>query len=146
MKLISMVDFVLQQVKYKEPIPYENVVKTCLNERLKIKAYANFLNQPLTLGMFVPCDLDGNVLRELDIINYEKIHHVNRGYKEYSEKYQQAKERVLFEGKHKTTEQYLITSNGSKIYRSNLRYNTIESTARRLDLTLTPNAVKQLGL
>ena len=56
MKLISMTDFVLEQGKKPNNSDFR--------ERFFVKVlnYANFLKQPLTLGMFVPCDNDGNVL------------------------------------------------------------------------------------
>ena len=52
----------------------------------------NFLKQPITVGMFIPTDLEGNIL-EIPQYNsneqeLEKLHL----------KYQQAKERVIFEG------------------------------------------------
>jgi DNA-directed RNA polymerase delta subunit len=56
MKLISMTDFVLEQ--NKEPYFYYDSLWN------KVIAYANFLKQPLTLGMFVPCDSNGNVVKK----------------------------------------------------------------------------------
>ena len=54
MKLISMTDFVLElETNEHWAQDYTKCVK-----------YANFLKQPLTLGMFVPCDEDGNFLPE----------------------------------------------------------------------------------
>ncbi len=60
-----------------------------------IISYKNFITQPLTKGMFVPTDEDGNVLekpladpnKEPDLELWKKL-----------EQFQQAKERVLFEG------------------------------------------------
>ena len=58
-KLISMVEFVKE---------IDHRVNTGELKEWKfvdcIRRYANFLNQPLTLGMFVPCDEDGNVLED----------------------------------------------------------------------------------
>lgn len=72
MKLISMTDFVLDQ-NHK-----------WFHERYYfIEKYANFLKQPLELGMFVPC-IDN------EVFNYSK--HGNK------EQYQQAKEACIFEG------------------------------------------------
>lgn len=79
MKLISMTDYILEH-------PATTDYEWQLTKHLK---YAQLLKQPLTLGMFVPCDDAGNVLEEPDI----QI----GGVEKYSEKYQQAKERVLFE-------------------------------------------------
>jgi hypothetical protein len=55
MQLISMTDFVLEQVN-----PKNTDSQFCE----KIIYYANFLKQPLKLEMFVPCDEDSNVLEE----------------------------------------------------------------------------------
>ena len=59
-----MTDFVLDinnLVKKK----YDQFTYEHNGQKLRlIEKYANFLKQPLTLGMFVPCDADGNVLEE----------------------------------------------------------------------------------
>ena len=86
MKLISMTDFVLEQNDYltcDEASP--NFVKKVVN-------YACFLKQPLKLEMFVPCDDNGNVLE--DIIGHGMIHN----YSEKVKQYEQAKDKVLFDG------------------------------------------------
>lgn len=131
MKLISMVDFVLQQ--YKKAIKQDT---DFVSEMVLAWYYANFLNQPLTLGMFVPCDEKGNVLNETNV--YHKDRPLNEVEAEYfynikTEQYQQAKERVLFEGLI-VDEKYLIEV-----------YKTVEDLIQHSP-TLTPNAVKQLGL
>lgn len=51
-------------------------------------AYTYFITQPLTKGMFVTCDENGEVLRVPTGIDFQ----------EYLEQYQQAKDRVLFDG------------------------------------------------
>lgn len=96
MKLISMVDFVLEQNESikSDMIGYGEFID-------KVVKYAKFLKQPLTLGMFVPCDESGNVLKEperwLDFLKYPESFDGNKEwYDLYA--YQQAKERVLFEG------------------------------------------------
>jgi len=82
-KLISMTDFVLEQDK-----------KASLGGAYdKIVRYAKFLKQSLTLGMFVPCDENGNVLEE---INEDYPNNVE--YFEEIEQYNKAKKRCLFEG------------------------------------------------
>ena len=60
----------------------------------RITNYAKFLKQPLTLGMFVPCDEDGNVLEEFDSIGIGNEFYLLRAL----EQYDSAKESVLFEG------------------------------------------------
>ena len=88
MKLISMTDFVLEAK--------ENGGYTYNSNQLRY--YAELLKQPLTLGMFVPCDEDGNSLEEPKESNYN-LGDIHAGYyRKDLTKYQQAKERVLFEG------------------------------------------------
>lgn len=104
MKLISMVNFVLQQDI------------TDIKQRDSIVKYANFLRQPLKPEMFVPC-VDGNVLQEPKKTNYQvdvntkcsgwkylydnndKLigYYDDRKWKEDFVKYKQFKEKVLFE-------------------------------------------------
>lgn len=59
--------------------------------------YTDLITQPLTKGMFVPCDEDGNVLEKPE--NYEdwcnRIITINHTQ---CQQYQQALERVLFDG------------------------------------------------
>jgi hypothetical protein len=68
-----------------------------------INEYTRFITQPLTKGMFVPCDEEGNVLEELsrkDLsikkpkLEDDSIEHL---YRFNSIQFQQAKDRVLFE-------------------------------------------------
>ena len=104
-KLISMVNFVLQQDI------------TDIKQRDSIVKYANFLRQPLKLEMFINCDDDGNVLKEPKKTNYQvdvntkcsgwkylydnndKLigYYDDRKWKEDFVKYKQSKEKVLFE-------------------------------------------------
>lgn len=96
MKLTSMTQFVLEQSKAQfEDSGDESHIHNEWSNYMAIKldrieGYANFLQQPLTLGMFVPCDLDGNVI--------ELEYHIDQYNQGFKDKYQQAKERVLFEG------------------------------------------------
>jgi len=55
--------------------------------------YANLITQPLTKGMFVPCDEEGNVLEEPERNNYLSV----RAFTENLNQYLQAKDRVIFE-------------------------------------------------
>jgi len=92
----------------------ENKVKIPKEYRLlmferNVIDYTLFITQPLTKGMFVPCDEDGNVLEVPNKIIedfYGFVEHHDgtsekvlneKSLKEYEEQYQQAKERVLFE-------------------------------------------------
>jgi hypothetical protein len=85
-KLIPMTDFVLEQYSFDEQL-YRDTLKNIVN-------YANFLKQPLTLGMFVPCDEDGKPLEEIKDQEYPN----NVEYSEEIEQYDKARERLLFEG------------------------------------------------
>jgi len=79
MKLISLLEFTLSKNEF---FIYEHSAEN-------IRMYANFLNQPLTLGMFV-CEVPEPELQT----------HENRAdyCDEWVSQYQQAKERILFEG------------------------------------------------
>jgi len=84
-KLQSMTDFVLEQrmrIFDEKNYEFSDFYKSITN-------YAKFLKQPLQLGFFVPCDLEGNVLEEVPYYadGIDKI-----------EKYKKAREKVLFKG------------------------------------------------
>lgn len=99
MELISMVEFVLQQEKCLENILTEKLpVIKLASSYDKIVNYANFLKQPLTLGMFVPCYENGNVLKE-SILGREPYSNDEEDFKRWErdyKKYNEAKEKVLF--------------------------------------------------
>jgi hypothetical protein len=86
MKLQSMTDFVL------------SLDITEIKQRNSIINYANFLKQPLTLGMFIPCDLEGNMLGKQYTKNHLKSINYDGCIDDYALKYKEAKERVLFKG------------------------------------------------
>lgn len=84
-KLISMTDYVLEQqakITSSNEKPYDFY--------LNVTKYANFLKQPLTLGMFMPTDSEGNVL------NYDDIKQsVIEGTENWSI-WENAREKVIF--------------------------------------------------
>ena len=84
MKLQSMTDYVLWLEQNKGYLPDFHF--SCIK-------YAKFLKRPLTLGMFVPCDLDGNIIEQpCDIINTD-------GCRDCAcKEYKKSQERVLFKG------------------------------------------------
>lgn len=93
MKLLSMTEFVLEVINADRPCDRGAMLD-------EIGNYASFLKQPLALGMFVPCDEDGNVLEEPE--HYKKWHKWG-SFSEHGEsivteckKYFESKKRVLF--------------------------------------------------
>ncbi len=121
-KLISMVDFVLEQnSKWSSAGALRNIVK-----------YATFLKQPLKLGFFVPCDENGNVSEEPIQIEFQESTILE--FQNNLEKYQQAKDRVLFEGFDK--HQAKLTCE---------LYSKIEDLIN-FNLTLTASAIKQFNI
>lgn len=141
MKLISMTEFVLNQ---------ENPSNTDCQFADKVMSYANFLKQPLQLWMFVPCDEDGNLWRHLpteeERIWAEKDSaDAENSYKRKVFAYQQAKERVLFEGfEYDNKMEYWHDFN---IYFDEefCENKTIEDIVF-YNLILTQTAIKQIGL
>ena len=111
--------------------------------------YDNFLEQPLTLGMFVPCDKSGDVIDNLSRYPSDQ-EYLNV---ELDEQYQQAKERVLFEGFEVTYKSNIsifindvnIRFNLDGSIKSNSVFLVVEDLLRR-DVTLTESAIKQLGI
>lgn len=148
-KLISMTEFVLQQ----------GLQSTLMMEKgmLLCHKYANFLNQPLKLGMFIPCDENDNVLEEpkrwKDYLEYPESFDGNKEWEELYT-YQEAKERVLFEGVYcnKQRKGYCVQQTGQGhllgAYTSgkiNSRYKKIEDLIDR-NLILTQTALKKIGI
>lgn len=172
MKLISMTDFVfLLRNKTTSELcrDYPNSFRTLewnvnqsemVKQMLAIYAmqwklvgeYAKFISQPLKLEMFVPCDKDGNVLEE----PYDEIGRGNwiktseKIISEMSDKYEQAKEKVLFENYSvvkQSTYYIIVDSHGRNVWLSWNKSKTIESLINEVtEVSLTPNAIKQLGL
>ena len=129
MKLIPMTDFVLELWDDK------------LMSEIGLLAvnYAQFLKTPLKLEMFVPCDDNGNVLE--DIIGHGMIHN----YSEKLKQYEQAKDKVLFDG-------FDIYSNGDlhnafvTFESSRLEIMNVENliTDFQYSFYLTPNAIERI--
>lgn len=161
-RLVSMVDFVLEQGK--PDVDADLFYFLCSN-------YAEFLKQPLTLGIFVPCDEYGNVLEEPLKEDYEvesdgfSIVYDAETYEYDVTRYSDAKERVLFDGfeliKNNTLENswcriyFIKFKNGNTSFELTdyseeglPKYNvkTIEDLIVVFNLTLTPSALKQIGL
>jgi len=134
MKLISMTEFVLKT--------YDEISDSIDSESMMYN-YANFLNQPLTLGMFVPCDEDGCVLEEPEFHEPNNENEIG-DYDELRYQYQQAKDKVLFEGFeicNRTSNIDCVVCKDDHLSLKLLKGKTIEYLINR-NLTLTPNAIK----
>ena len=122
MKLISTTDFVLEQkehIKEADKLSFFEI-QTKINEFYdKTVHHATQMKRVLEKRMFVPCDDKGNVLEEPKESNYN-LGDIHAGYFKLNvDKYQQAKERILFKGFYSTDEN--TVSNGEiKIIFGNL--------------------------
>ena len=143
MKLISMTDFVLNQ-KQSESFNEKTFINESLISLEKIRNYANFLKQPLNIGMFVPCDDEGNFFEEP-----KKEEYFDDGFNfEFNQKYfkdvvlkeyYKGKEKVLFENIPIYQAKWLVNSFSTIEYLSDIS-NTITP------IYLTKSAIKQIGL
>lgn len=153
-ELVSMVDYVLELF---EKMPLQPSQIECVEHNLKIVKYAKFLKQPLTLGMFIPCDEDGHVLKEPNINEYKSSPFCESGlcdsYYKSLEYYNKAKERVLFKGyflEDRFLEDRYLCYNTKRGKRPFMPadglgyYDSIEKVLSLWPLTLTESALKQL--
>src|SRR5690554_4542652 len=86
--LIPMVEFVLN-IDELAPKDTDQFFESWQNEKLIIiEKYARFLNKPLELGMFIPCDEEGSKLEDVGLIPSQEQF-----------LYRKAKEKVLFKTK-----------------------------------------------
>ena len=150
-----MTDFVFEQIN----TPYTD------SEKLRvIKNYAQFLKQPLTLGMFVPCDDEGNVLEDPGLHTEFLSSDEEEVYEHELYLFEKSEEKVLFKGFRVSDKTNCVNGN-LKILRfegsnqvwaetkdsttefrfPNLRVKTVEDLDDLL-LELTESAIKQIGL
>jgi len=155
MKLISMTDFVLSVVNADRPCDRGKMLD-------EIGLYAEFLKQPLKLEMFVPCDDEGNVLEEpiyttnhSDECYCRRCEEETKRCSDLQDQYKKAKEKVLFEFDGGLTllrnkENFFIIEDKNGVYYRVLKNKTKANIERlfkfSVDITLTPNATKQIGL
>ncbi|MFN1219253.1 hypothetical protein ACKW6Q_19995 [Chryseobacterium kwangjuense] len=124
-KLIPMTDFVIEY--------YANEGYADLQTLRMMKNYAGFLRSPLTLGMLVPVDTEGNVLKEpKNYSSWKSLGHNDgkrdtaAGFEEYIQ-YQKAEQNCLFEG-------FTIAYNGYSVVRIVASYDqTIELSFNKSD-------------
>jgi hypothetical protein len=148
MKLISMTDFLMRQSNPKnlEEQEFENAFISVWN-------YANFLKKPLKKGMFVPCDESDNILDYPKNFTAFEVGMSSKDFYfdvDYCEKYQQAKERLLFDGFFDNGTGNAIlqqTPNALVIDMNFYKGRTIEYLLNsKCTITLTPSAQKQIGI
>lgn len=150
-KLIGMTDFVLQQSKGMEeqdsiPFSYEVI------------DYAKFLKQPLKLEYFVPCYSNGEPIKKPDAHKVPEMSPELQSeyWNEWNADYDKGLEKVLFEGfefeKDNGTWFHIVKNDNNLNWRKDGGYfeffkgYDIEKISRYIDLTLTPSAIKKLGL
>lgn len=152
-----MTAFVLRQLK-KTGYHIVGKINYTPEKQLEIiESCANFLSQPLTLQMFIPCDLEGNVLKEPDLTCKRPNSNGNcqcgeesvKDCREWWNEWTTAKEKVLFSGFeliYNTDMLKVISDKEMKIYFSeNEPPCTIEAYCND-NLTLTEKAKKQIGI
>nr|WP_315028694.1 hypothetical protein [uncultured Chryseobacterium sp.] len=154
-KLIPMTTFVIEY--------YSNEGYADLQILNLMNNYANFLKKPLTLGMFVPVDPQGNVLKEpKNYASWKSLEHNDgertdiTGFEDYAE-YQNAELHCMFEG-------FRVDYNGYSKVRIVASYDTsielsfnkndllpsgfddVESLIVFNDIFLTVHALKAIGI
>lgn len=101
----TMTEFVLEENKYFDSLTDDDFWDSLIHLSNRIHNYAKLLPTPLTLGMFVPVDDDGNVLEEPEY--YDKWLTPNKfsytglefdSWKECCSIYKKALSNVLFDG------------------------------------------------
>lgn len=148
MKLISMTDFVL-----KNKITFDKQGAVTLADYChKINNYANFLKQPLTLGIFVPCDEKGKYIEKPSQENYIDLE--NGKHSDEWENWKKAKQNVLFHDFILVQEWFRMEHNPNTPRRNTRQLSdvfdkglTIENIIGVFhDVELTESAQKQIGL
>ncbi|MBE4949889.1 hypothetical protein [Chryseobacterium culicis] len=156
MKLIPLSDFVLEQLEIQQSTSeFKEVVRN----------YTHFLKQPLALGMFVPVNRDGVLLKPLQFCCSSSDcgclgMPVNVSCQEEIDEYYEAKEEVLFEGFESTYNGFSIVSVDRIDVEDNYRlsfnkeggcrqYYNIEELVmsdENFEIELTPSALEAIGI
>ncbi|MGU3377679.1 hypothetical protein [Chryseobacterium sp. M5A1_1a] len=156
MELQKMTSFIEEQEKI---IPAEENGPVRDWDRIftqRVISYCRFLQQPITLGMFVPVDEQGNVLEEPNQEKYgwysaksfdeESLWVYQDGetkYNEALEQWDKCGEKVLFKGFYKEFNA-VRSPDGGYLHFESLNGKIIE-TIIGADLELTTSALKQIG-
>ena len=138
--LKSMVDYVLERSsKSIEQMTILETFKDGAKITNQIFNYAKFLSMPLTLGMFVPTDENGNVLEVPLKVEYKgkRLHDL------YKEKYQKALYNVIFEGftAEKIKDYYVVKSGEMPVWVSWNKSKKAESLLQYSEIILTKSAI-----
>jgi hypothetical protein len=148
--LTSMTDFVLRQGLHST-LMMEKGMFNC-------HKYANFLKRPLELGMFIPCDKEGNVLEdpELTLSQGDGFTYYQASDEDF-QIYGEAEDRVLFEGNKfrivtSGEGKFLLNEDDTAIIFSlleeckweTLMFNTIEDLERYFELKIKENHYNKL--
>ena len=120
-----MTEFIDNQ--YNNELDYQTCFLNCVN-------YADFLRQPLTLGMFVPVDEEGNVFKN----PHARDEDAGTEKEELQIEFNNALEKVLFE-----TDFEMDESNAKDFV---LAFETVDNLAQIHEFNLTESAIKQIGL
>ena len=109
--------------------------------------FDNFLEKPLKLGYFIPCDEEGDILEEPT--NYEKrLLNMMTEYNDEVYTYYQAKAKVLFEGFEYDKENDWVTYNEfARFFVSELQNGKVEDLFKLIkdEITLTETSKKEIG-
>lgn len=117
--------------------------------------YARFLKQPLTLSMFVPSDDNGDPIERPDLEDYifEEHPELPGNPKEYDDDafqkdydvYEQARERVLFEG-FKLVEDWIENEHGEHLIdlTALIAFSIEDLASWHMDIELTATAIKSI--
>ena len=135
-KLISMTDYVFFRSDDEKLLKHIDIVDAFKFAWSDIYTYAKLLKRPLELGMFVPCDLDGNVLefktqKDFGIygVPYSQYPEELKDYENYVKKYQEALERTLFKQGFKVKKinnYYLVVLDRNSVWASWNKSKTLE--------------------
>ncbi|MBK1896739.1 hypothetical protein [Chryseobacterium paridis] len=127
-KLIPMTTFVLEYYSHEGYADLQTL--NLMNN------YANLLKHPLTLGMFIPVDADGNVLKEpKNYVSWKSLEHNTKHINENSAVpgfeenniYQRAEQNCFFEG-------FKVAYNGYSVVRIVASYDdAIELSFNKID-------------
>jgi len=150
MKLIPLSDFILEQ---KETSTIDTAQIDWYDKEIfkldLIRSYTKFLKQPLALGMFVPVDVQGNILNEPF---YDPSNEQYWAAERFA--YDTAKEKVLFEGcevkEIKTDKNYFVVYHNSRqiwiSWTDRIIEDMILNRIYLNGLELTPSALEAIGI